>query len=197
MKRLAWIAMVVLALVVGSAITTASAHPGHATAAKAKKKKCKKGHSFRKGKCRRVLTPPPPIPRPTTRPPNSIVRASLTLDGPASVWMQVKGQQGRAGFFPGEGLLNEIPSAHCSCGGSRDSGPRTDTFTDDLFYGGYGFINYPNPGNRGFGFTFCENGASGPDPVRVDYMWVEADGLVDHGGFTLTPGDLVHGCVGY
>jgi hypothetical protein len=191
MKRLAVIIGLALALGLGGgAVAQASSGHHHPVA----KKKCKAGRTFRKGKCRRRVTIPPP--GTSLASPNSIVRASLSTDGPAYVWMQVTGQQGRAGYFPGEGVLNEIASAHYS-GGAGGPGPETDTFTDDLFYGGYGFIYYPSPGNRGFSFTFCEHGVAGPDPVHVQYMFVEANGLVDRFSWTLTPGSSVHSCLGY
>jgi hypothetical protein len=157
------------------------------------KKKCKHGWTPRKGKCRRVKAPPLPPQAPPS--PSSIVRATLTWDGPARLWMQVTGQQGRAGYFPGEGLLNEIPNAHYE-GGMGESGPRTETFTDDLFYGGYGFTYYPSPGNRGFGFTECYGGTSGTDPSHVSFTWVGATGLVSHDSWTITPpaGPETTGC---
>jgi hypothetical protein len=195
MKGFAVVVALILGVTVGLAgVATASKQASHAVAAKTKKK-CKGGRTYRKGKCRRRGTFPP-LPGTTPASPNSIVRASLSWDGPANVWMQVSGQQGRAGYFPGEGVLNEIPNAHYS-GGTGGPAPETDTFTDDLFYGGYGFIYYPSPGNRGFSFTFCENGVAGPDPVHVQYMFVEANGLVDRFSWTLTPGSLVHSCLGY
>ena len=191
MKRLACIGVSLALVIAMSAADGASATVRHGTHSKAKK--CKHGKVFRKGRCRHLNIPPP---LGGSRPPNSIVRASLTTDGPAYVWMQVTGQQGRAGFFPGEGVLNEIPNAHYS-GGAGGPGPETDTFTDDLFYGGISYIWYPSPGNRGFSLTICENGTAGPDPVRVHYTFVEANGLLDQWDWTLNPASYGHSCLGY
>jgi hypothetical protein len=182
MKGVAGIAALTLALTVGFVGAVAvSDGAAHAAAAKAKKK-CKKGHVFRKGKCRRVK-----LPGRGTLPPNSIVRASLSWDGPAYFDLQIADAEGRrAGYYPGEGILNEIPNAHYS-GGPGGPGPETDTFTDDLFYGGPGYIWFPSPGNRGFAVTVCNHAYNGPAPVHVTFMKVEANGIVDSNEWTQMP----------
>jgi len=193
MRKLAALGLIVLLSLGGAQMVNASPHD--ATSAASPKKKCKKGLVRKKGKCRRKWKLPA---RPPASP-ISIVRATLSWDGPARLWIQVAGQHGRAGYFPGEGgVLNQIPNAHYA-GGMGEPGPRTDTFTDDLFYGGYGFTIHPSPGNRELGFTTCYGGTSGTDPSHASFTWVTASGLVNHGSWTITPpgGPEVTGCVTY
>jgi len=184
MKRLAVIGLVLALGLSTCAVAQASSGPHHPVGKHKKKKKCKANRTFRKGKCRRVKQPKvPPLALPS---PHSIVRATLSWDGPAYLGMQVSGQQGRAGYFPGEGgVLNEIPSAHYSRG-TGGPGPETETFTDDLFSGTYGSVPVPN-GNREFGFGYCYQGSAGPGPSHVDYTWVTSWGLVDHRSWTIDP----------
>jgi hypothetical protein len=184
MKRLAVIIGLGLALGLGGgAVAQASSGHHHHPVAK---KKCKDNWTFREGKCRRVK--PREIPPPVLPSPHSIVRATLSWDGPAYLDMQVGGQQGRSGYFPGEGgVLNEIPNAHYSRG-TGGPGPETETFIDDLFSDGYGSVPFPN-GNREFGFGYCYRGSAGPEPSHVDYTWVTSWGLVDHQSWTINPPD--------
>jgi hypothetical protein len=180
MKALAVIGLSLALGLGGGAVAQASSGHHHPVA----KKKCKHGWTPRKGKCHRVK--PGPIPPLTPAPPHSIVRATLSWDGPALLGMQVSGQQGRAGYFPDEGgVLNEIPNAHYSRG-TGGPGPETETFTDDLFSGGYGSVPFPN-NNRGFGFGYCYQGSAGPGTSRVTYTWVTSWGLVNHDSWTIDP----------
>jgi hypothetical protein len=195
MKGLAGALVLMLVLTLGLATATRASEPnGHTVTAKAKKK-CKKGRTFRKGKCRKVKVPQMGAPHG----PNSIIRASLSWDGPALFDLQVSDGQGRrAGHYPGEGILNEIPNAHYS-GGGGGPGPETDTFTDDLFYGGVGFIYYPSPGNRGFAVTICDHAYGGPDPVHVSFTRVDVNGVVASSQWTVQPsgGPVATGCATY
>jgi hypothetical protein len=179
MKRPISIGLSFALVIAMSAAASASAQASHGTHSKAKK--CKHGRVFRKGKCRKTRIPPLAVPSP-----HPIVRATLSWDGPAYLGMQVSGQQGRAGYFPGEGgVLNEIPNAHYSRG-TGGPGPETETFTDDLFSGGYGSVPVPN-GNREFGFGYCYQGSAGPGLSHVDYTWVTSWGLVNHRSWTIDP----------
>jgi hypothetical protein len=184
MKGLVLALMLVLTLGLAS-VTSASAPVGHAASPKAKK--CKHGWILRKGKCRKKTAPsvptfvPPPSP-----PPHALVRATLNWDGPALLWLQVWGTQGRAGYFPDDGgVLNEIPNAQYS-GDSGGPGPRTETFTDDLFQGDYGSVPNPNS-NREFTFGECSSGSAGPESSHVTMTWVTSQGLVNHQSWTFDP----------
>jgi hypothetical protein len=198
MRGVAWLVVLMFALTAASGASANASEGGHAVPAKAKKKKkkkkCKKGRVFSKGKCREVKIPAVGTPQP-----NSVVRASLSWDGPALFDLQIADAQGRrAGHYPGEGVLNEIPNASYS-GGAGGPGPETDTFTDDLFYGGPGSIYYPSPGNRGFAVTICDHAYGGSAPVHVSFTQVEANGLVDQSQWTITgsSGPVPTGCVTY
>jgi hypothetical protein len=181
MKGGAWIVALALALTVGIGASASASEGGPAVPAKAKKNKCKHGKVFRKGKCRKAKIPPLAVPSP-----HSIVRATLSWDGPAYLGMQVSGQQGRAGYFPSEGgVLNEIPNAHYNRG-TGGPGPESETFTDDLFSGGNGSVPFPN-GNRSFGFGYCYQGSAGPELSHVTYTWMTSTGLVNHQSWTIDP----------
>jgi hypothetical protein len=181
MKRLVGVLGVALiaSIAVGAVASASAAGPHPAKA----KKKCKKsGWIRKKGKCVR-LTPPPPTPS-QPQGPHPFVRATLTWDGPASLWLQIQGSQGRAGYFSGEGVLNQIPDAYYS-GDTGGPGPRTETFTDNIFSGGYNTVPIPNS-NRSFSFTYC-HGGSGATPSNVTLETVGANGVVNRGSWTIPP----------
>jgi hypothetical protein len=186
MKRFVCIGLS-FALVMGmSATAGASANGRHGAHSKAKR--CKRGKVFRKGKCRKPQIPPLVVP-----PAHSIVRATLSWDGPAYMSLQVWGAEGRAGYFPGEGgVLNEIPNAHYS-GVAGAPGPGTETFVDDLFQGDYGSVPVPN-GNRGFAFGECTDGSAGPEASHVTMMWLTSWGLVDRSSWTVNPSGAGRSC---
>jgi hypothetical protein len=180
MKRLVCIGLS-FALVMGmSATGDASANGRHGGHSKANR--CKHGKVFRKGKCRKVKLPPAL----GMSSPHAIVRATMTWDGPALLGMQVTGEQGRAGYFPGEGgVVNEIPNAHYTRG-TGGPGPETETLTDDVFWGDYGSVPVPN-GNRPFSFGYCYQGSAGPEPSHVTYTWVTSWGLPREQTWTIDP----------
>lgn len=195
MKRFVGTLGVAVAVLMGVSAPASAAHANPHP--KKSKKKCKAGRTFQKGKCRRVSVVPPALPGP--RGPRSLVRATLISDGPASLWLQVTGVQGRAGYFPSEGgTLNEIPNAHYS-GGANPYGPGTESFTDDLFYGDYGSIWVPSPGNRGFSFTRCYGGTDATGPSHVSFTTVDRNGIVQQASWTIPPasGPQVTGCATY
>lgn len=154
MKGVTGVAAALVALTIGfGGVATASEQPAKAVIAKHKKKKrCKKGRVFSRGKCRGVK-----IPSPTPPAPNALVRATFSWDGPALMRLIIEDAEGRQAASYNDGNSNEIPDTVFT--GEGGPGPHTDTFTDNLFYGTYGAIPFPNPGNR--------NSASPPATTAV------------------------------
>jgi hypothetical protein len=103
------------------------------------------------------------IPSPTPPAPNALVRATFSWDGPALMRLIIEDAEGRQAASYNDGNSNEIPDTVFT--GEGGPGPHTDTFTDNLFYGTYGAIPFPNPGNRNFSFTTCYDGSAGPEPT--------------------------------
>jgi hypothetical protein len=186
MTRLGQIMGVAAVLVCLSAPGAASADPHPAKP----KKECKAAWVLHKGKCHRRKTRRPPPAKPV-----SLVRASLTWDGPANLWLEIRGSEGRAGFFSEQGVLNEIPNALFVRHGDP-GGPGDETFTDNLFYGGYGWTYWPSPGNRNFTYTICDNPPDGTEPIHASLMTVGANGGVSQSSWTITPqpGPQPSGC---
>jgi hypothetical protein len=176
--------LTMLLLLVAAPVSSASV--SDTLAAHASKKKCKKGWVRKRGKCHRRKAFP-------ARPPAtaiSTVRASLSWNGTASLDLQVEDSTGnRAGYYPGTGSLNEIPSA--LYGGNVDTGPGTETFTDQAYFPSLGAVQ-----NRRFLFTWCVNWVGGSDPVPATFRVVESSGIVTTWNSNLSPGSG-SSCAGY
>jgi hypothetical protein len=164
MKGLAGVAALMLVFAIGLATTaSASDRIGQAAAAKAKKRKCKKGLVRRKGKCRHPVRTGW-----ADTSPRHAVRATVSWQGDANVDLIVLDTEDRrAGYSAAAGgVVNEIPDATHQ---GDVTGGGTETFVDHIWY--------PNPSlarSRGFIFEVCARQVA--EPVTATLTFLRASG---------------------